>query len=637
MGFLSPLFLLAGVAIGIPLLLHLFHRQELKRLAFPALRYLQRTEKEHATRIRLRQLLLLLLRIGAILLLVAIGARPFLKGPGTAHPPTAVALVLDNSLSSGRLAGDRRVLDELKEMALRTLERAGDRDRIWVMRAGEPWDVAAPQTPEEARRRVADTDVSAARGDLDGALQRAAALLGSADLLVREIHLLSDLQRSGFGDENPDPIDGVPVVVFAPERRVPSNRYVSRVVVGGGLPPIQGQRTQIAAHVAGDSASVDSVSVRLVVNDQIRGAALVPPNTDVLFPVEIAASGAVTGYVEADPDDLSADDRRFFAFSVRPPPAVFVSEDVGPFVREAAQVLADGRRIEMAQGNAPTVLSGGGASFDGRATAKVLFPPEDPVLLPGVNRRLADRGVPWRYVETGVEGELSVQESTLPHGLEELRVTRRYALEPVSGTNRAGSPVVTLSNGAPWVVSVDTDGGRHLLFGSPMDPNWSTLPVSSVLVPLLEWTLGRWAADEEVEPEVIAGNELPLPPEATGLGDPTGALVPLNGNPPRPVKVGVYTAVGPEGTLGRWVVNPAPEESDLAVLTTGELELRAARLKTASDASDWTAAIFDQRQGPEIWRPLLLALLAVLLLESLVASSGRREEHGSRTVGARAA
>ena len=59
MGFLNPLFLFAGLAIGVPVFLHLFHRQKTRRLSFPALRYLERTEREHAREIRIRQLLLL--------------------------------------------------------------------------------------------------------------------------------------------------------------------------------------------------------------------------------------------------------------------------------------------------------------------------------------------------------------------------------------------------------------------------------------------------------------------------------------------------------------------------------------------------------------------------------------------------
>jgi hypothetical protein len=73
MGLLSPLLLLLAAAAAIPLLLHLLQRQHGPRVAFPALRYLRRAEKESARRIRFRQILLMLLRVAAVLL-VALAA-----------------------------------------------------------------------------------------------------------------------------------------------------------------------------------------------------------------------------------------------------------------------------------------------------------------------------------------------------------------------------------------------------------------------------------------------------------------------------------------------------------------------------------------------------------------------------------
>ena len=67
MGALAPGFLVAALAIGVPLWLHLVHRHETRRITFPALRYLERTERDHAQRIRLRQLLLMVFRVLAIL------------------------------------------------------------------------------------------------------------------------------------------------------------------------------------------------------------------------------------------------------------------------------------------------------------------------------------------------------------------------------------------------------------------------------------------------------------------------------------------------------------------------------------------------------------------------------------------
>ena len=106
MGFLNPVLLFAGAAVLVPIFLHLFHSHESSRVSFPALRYLLRTEREHARRIRLRQLLLLMVRVGVILLIVLAAARPFLQNLGDTHPPTALAIVLDNSLSVGLVVGD---------------------------------------------------------------------------------------------------------------------------------------------------------------------------------------------------------------------------------------------------------------------------------------------------------------------------------------------------------------------------------------------------------------------------------------------------------------------------------------------------------------------------------------------------
>ncbi|RMH18264.1 MAG: hypothetical protein D6701_06580, partial [Gemmatimonadetes bacterium] len=144
MGFLNPWMLAVGALAAVPILLHLLHRHDRRRVAFPALRYLLRTEEEHARSIRLTQWLLLLLRVSAVLLLGAAAARPFVAGGGRAHEPTAVVIVLDNSASSGRVEGERRVLDRLRAAARTTVRTAGPGDRLWLLRAGEPWAPALP-------------------------------------------------------------------------------------------------------------------------------------------------------------------------------------------------------------------------------------------------------------------------------------------------------------------------------------------------------------------------------------------------------------------------------------------------------------------------------------------------------------
>ena len=318
---LNPLFLLAGAAIAVPIFLHLFQRHQTRRISFPALRYLERTEKEHARRIRLRQLLLLLTRVVALLVVVGAGARLVFLGRGASHPPTAVVVVLDNSLSSGLVVGDRRVLDELKDRALETVTAAGDEDRFWLVRAGEPWIPAIPGSREDVRGSIAETEPSEAQGDLTAALERAVGLLRAADLSNREIHLLSDLQATGFEQGGRAAVEEFPVVVWAPSPSNVANQGLAGVLVGGGLPPLEGQRTQITVRAAGALGDSSRIPVRAVIEDRIRGATTVPPGAEASISLPPSGTGWVRGYVEANPDALRADDRRYFAYRSRSAPA----------------------------------------------------------------------------------------------------------------------------------------------------------------------------------------------------------------------------------------------------------------------------------------------------------------------------
>ena len=213
MGLLNPLFLLAAAAVAVPLLLHLFQRQDRRRIPFPALRYLQRTAREHARSIRFRQLLLLMLRVAALLLVVLAAARLHLRGQGGPHEPTALAIILDNSPSSGLVEGERRTLDQLRELALETISLAGEQDRIWVIRAGDPGDVSPPGGAAEARVRIEETGVGAGSADLAAhpwsgppALFRDARCPGS------RCHLLSDL----LGGPPFSPVGRGPPPFFSP-------------------------------------------------------------------------------------------------------------------------------------------------------------------------------------------------------------------------------------------------------------------------------------------------------------------------------------------------------------------------------------------------------------------------------------
>ena len=133
MSFLAPLYLLLAAAIAVPLLIHLMRRRIGARVDFPAARYLERAEKEHSRTLKIRNLLLMLLRVLALLAIVAAAARPVARWLGAGHAPTAIAIVIDNSLSSSAVVNGRPLLDQFKTMARDVLSHATATDRVWLV------------------------------------------------------------------------------------------------------------------------------------------------------------------------------------------------------------------------------------------------------------------------------------------------------------------------------------------------------------------------------------------------------------------------------------------------------------------------------------------------------------------------
>src|SRR6266480_2669401 len=160
--FPHPLALVGLAAAAIPALLHLLERRVPPEAEFPPLRYLSEAERQNARRLKLRHLLLLLLRTALIVLLV--DGRP--------------------------------VLERLKAMARGSLVRATASDRLWLVLAD---GVARAGTWEASPATVDSVGVSARRLDLTAAVGAATRLVDAEPLPAREVHVVSDLQRTALG------------------------------------------------------------------------------------------------------------------------------------------------------------------------------------------------------------------------------------------------------------------------------------------------------------------------------------------------------------------------------------------------------------------------------------------------------
>jgi len=194
-GFLSPLWLFAALAAVVPLVIHLLRRQTGASVEFPAARWLARAEREHSRSLRLRNLLLMLLRVAAVLLLALAAARPVARIAGAGHAPTAAAIVLDNSLSTSVVVNGRALFEDLRSRALAVAARAGDGDRLWLVTADGTVIGGSMATVRDAIARAAPL---AGAGDVERAARTAGDLVASAPEDGHELAIITDAQATAW-------------------------------------------------------------------------------------------------------------------------------------------------------------------------------------------------------------------------------------------------------------------------------------------------------------------------------------------------------------------------------------------------------------------------------------------------------
>ncbi len=175
MSFLSLTFLLALPLAAVPVLLHLFDRRRRVVIDWGAMQFLVQAVRRRTSARRLQEWLLLLLRTLAILCLVLALARPLVyslwSGPGERREHI---LVIDNSLSMMRAAGEKSLYEAAAQSAGELLDGLPSDDTVRVLMAS-PYPV---WLVFESQRMTA-----AARSALKEQLEKQQATLGRSDLL----------------------------------------------------------------------------------------------------------------------------------------------------------------------------------------------------------------------------------------------------------------------------------------------------------------------------------------------------------------------------------------------------------------------------------------------------------------------
>ena len=126
MEFLYPNALWFLFLLAIPIIIHLFHFRRHKTLYFSSLKFIQFVEQENKSAKKLRNLLVLIARLLALIFLILAFAQPSFTDSKAENSvgKNVVAIYIDNSFSMSAKGTEGELLSEAREMARRIINNA---------------------------------------------------------------------------------------------------------------------------------------------------------------------------------------------------------------------------------------------------------------------------------------------------------------------------------------------------------------------------------------------------------------------------------------------------------------------------------------------------------------------------------
>lgn len=540
MSFLTPLFFLGVAALAAPLLVHLVRRTRARKVQFPALVFVRQVPQRTIRRRTLQNVLLLLLRCLAILLIVIAFTRPFFSG-GSAAKETlgagATVILVDNSLSMRR----EPLFAEAQKRAEAAIDEARNDEQLALVSFDKRYAVVNRFTPDKSRMRFAVRNLSAGWDgtDYEQALRGAESLLGEIETSgPKQIVMISDFQAPGWNQNtatfklaNSTKLTTIDVGGNDPVANLAVTNVEARGVVFG-----QKYLDNLAVHVSNFSDTPrDHVQVDFQINEQTvekRDISLNSRETKVIeFTGFNLNDGANRCTIDIVANDFPADNRFYFTLRRETPAKALIVESASrgrsdslhlqsalttnddlPFTftlkstgavdpssisEYALVVLNDAGPINGALADALMKFVEAGGQLivsTGPRTTADSFNSSLQRIAPAVLREAVQTKAGESVAITNVKFDHPIFEVFQESGrLAAAHVIGYFRSEPAA----TAGVLARFEDGSPALVESRTGKGRVIMFTSSLGPSWNDLPLTPLYLPFIHQMVRYAGAREE--------------------------------------------------------------------------------------------------------------------------------------------
>ena len=337
MSFLNPFFLLALLAVGLPLLLHLLKLRKAKKLSFSTLQFFKALEQTTLRRVEIKRWLLLLLRMLALACLAMVLARPFLppNSFGLANQNASVvhAILIDNSSSMSRIGPQGPLLEQAQTVALEMIDNGRERDRFVLQNTSGPALLNQISESATARARAQEITIQQGGDYLVKRYTELVELIQNAPYAQKNIYVITDgqvnslaplmdylTQSNDSAAVNQAIRPPLPTTIIALGDTDVQNTYVSNVELSSNLVGINTpSEVFVEVHNAG-SIPIANQFISLEFNDQQVGQYTLSLGSDekriLSFEIVPSSTGSNTGLLHLEGDEFGIDNERAISLFV---------------------------------------------------------------------------------------------------------------------------------------------------------------------------------------------------------------------------------------------------------------------------------------------------------------------------------
>ncbi|MBS4033095.1 MAG: BatA domain-containing protein [Ignavibacterium sp.] len=561
MVFLNPAVLIGLLAASIPILIHLLNLRKLKKIEFSTLTFLKELQKNKIRKVKLKQWLLLVLRVLIILFLVFAFARPTLEGVAiggtTSAAKTTAVFILDDSFSMSVVDQNGSYFNQAKQTIKNLLKNFQEGDEVGLILQSDnsTEDINLTSNFSEFERQFETINVSYASGSIHNSFITAAEIIAASQNFNKEIYILSDFQSGRLvkdevvSDLSPLLDKNTRIYAINYSGKNAFNLSIDKFKISTAIfekeKPVRFQLT-INNH---SEQSVNNTVVSLFMNEERASQQSISLNPSEIKVIEIEAVVKATGFIkvsaELEDDDIEYDNRRFLNIYIPDRIPVLLSADQQSdlnFVnialltgnvsdnykldyKPANQLLStrlDDYRVIFIIGESITSGFERIKDFVEQGGGVVIFP-SSKINMNRFNNLLNNIGLPKAESHIGqpdrTDNSTLFQDTDFDHPLLknifETQENKRIESPDIYSYYRilagaSGRNIISLPDGSTFLSEIRKGKGKVLLFNSAPVLSWNSFPLKGLFPALMNKSILYLATQEQDGRDNFAGEPVNL-------------------------------------------------------------------------------------------------------------------------------